>query len=293
MSSSRLFLFTALAMLFFAGNSVLCRLAFGHHSIDAGSFTTIRLFSGALTLAILTHIRQITTLRMFGKQYACYAISGNWLSAITLFIYAASFSFAYVGLSTGMGALLLFGAVQTTMILAGLWSGETLNRLQISGILIALAGLVTIMLPSLVVPATMLDVYLMLLAGVAWGVYSLLGRHVFDPTHETFGNFLRATPLAVLLMGMQWSHIHLSEWGILFAVLSGALTSGIGYTVWYAVLPKLTAIRAAAVQLSVPVIAALAGILFLHETMSLTMLLASVALLGGIVLIIGGKYVAK
>jgi drug/metabolite transporter (DMT)-like permease len=288
MASSRLFLLTSLAMLFFAGNSVLCRLAFWHDSIDAASFTAIRLLSGALTLVLLNYLRQPAAANVPGKLNAHHGMGGNWRSAIALFVYVASFSFAYVSLPTGTGALLLFGAVQATMILAGLWSGEKLSALQASGLLIAMAGLLMIMLPGLSAPSTV-GALLMLTAGIAWGIYSLLGRQLTDPTSETAGNFFRAAKLSVLLLLVRWAHIHLDGWGVGIAVLSGAIASGIGYAIWYAVLPGLTAIRAASVQLSVPVIAALGGMLFLHETITLRLLMASVVILGGIVLVMLNK----
>lgn len=283
MSSTRLILLTLFAMLSFAGNSVLCRLALRQTSIDAASFTAIRLLSGALMLSLLVHFRRRAAAA--GGQGGNHGIGGNWPSAFALFAYAGGFSFAYLSLPTGTGALLLFGAVQATMILAGLWSGERLAARQASGLLLALAGLVAIMLPGLSAPP-LGGALLMLSAGIAWGIYSLRGRGVADPAGATAGNFLRAAPLSVLLSAALLAQQQLDGWGILDAVLSGAIASGIGYAVWYAALRGLTATRAASVQLSVPVLAALAGVLFLHEPITLRLLLASVAILGGIALVV-------
>lgn len=279
MSSTRLILLTLFAMLSFAGNSVLCRLALRQTAIDAASFTTIRLLSGALMLALLVRFRRTTA------AAAPRGIGGNWPSACALFAYAGGFSFAYLSLPTGTGALLLFGAVQATMILAGLWSGERPGMRQVSGLALALAGLVAIMLPGLSAPP-LGGALLMLSAGIAWGVYSLRGRGVADPAAATAGNFLRAAPLSLLLSAALLAQQRLDGPGMLYAVLSGAIASGIGYAVWYAALRGLTATRAASVQLSVPVIAALAGVLFLHEPISLRLLLASAAILGGIALVV-------
>lgn len=280
MSSTRLILLTLFAMLSFAGNSVLCRLALRQTAIDAASFTAIRLLSGALMLALLVRFRDRAAVA--GGQRG---IGGNWPSACALFAYAGGFSFAYLSLPTGTGALLLFGAVQATMILAGLWSGERLGARQASGLALALAGLVAIMLPGLSAPP-LGGALLMLAAGIAWGIYSLRGRGVADPAGATAGNFLRAAPLSLLLSAALLAQQQLDRLGMLYAVLSGAMASGIGYAVWYAALRGLTATRAASVQLSVPLIAALAGVLFLHEPISLRLLLASAAILGGIALVV-------
>lgn len=191
-------------------------------------------------------------------------------------------------MSTGIGALLLFGAVQATMILTGLWRGERLNGQQTAGLVMALAGVVAILSPGLN-PPPMASALLMLTSGVAWGVYSLRGRRVADPTGDTAGNFLRATSMSVVLSAVFLAHQHLDGQGVLYAVLSGAITSGLGYAIWYAVLPKLTRTRAAAVQLSVPVLASLAGTLFVNEPITLGLMLTSAAVLGGIALVVYGK----
>lgn len=215
-------------------------------------------------------------------------VEGNWLSALALFVYAAGFSFAYVSLPAASGALILFGAVQATMIGHGIWMGERLQRWQLVGLMLAIGGLVGLLLPSLSTPPLFASM-LMLGAGVAWGIYSLRGKDAGDPTRVTAGNFLRAIPVSVALSLYMLNSMSLDDAGFWYAILSGALTSGLGYAVWYMVLPVLQATHAATVQLSVPVIAALGGIIFLGEAISLHLTLSSVAILGGIALVIMEK----
>ncbi len=274
MPPARLFAVTALAMLAFAGNSLLCRAALAHTGIDPASFTTLRLASGAITLWLVARLTR-------GAQTG----GGNWPSALALFGYAAGFSFAYVSLPTATGALLLFGAVQATMIGHGLWQGERLLRWQLVGLALALGGLVGLLLPGLSAPP-LGGSLLMLGAGVAWGVYSLRGRGAGDPTRVTAGNFLRAAPIALVLSLLAYRSAALDSAGVGYAVASGALASGIGYAIWYTALPALKATSAATVQLSVPVIAALGGVILLGESVTLRLLLASAAILGGIALVI-------
>ncbi|WP_291993980.1 DMT family transporter [Candidatus Accumulibacter sp. ACC003] len=277
MPSPRVMALTVLAMIAFAGNSLLCRAALQHTSIDAASFTTIRLIAGALMLVLVVRLRA-------GSRVG----GGNWLSALALFAYAAGFSFAYRSLPAGAGALLLFGAVQATMIGHGLLRGERLLRWQVVGLLLALAGLLGLLLPGLSAPP-LSGALLMLGAGVAWGVYSLRGKSGGDPTRVTAGNFLRAVPIAVALSAFSALTLNaasLDSAGVCYALASGALASGVGYAIWYTALPALPATNAATVQLSVPVIAALGGIAFLGEPLTLRLTLSSVAILGGIALVI-------
>jgi len=274
MSSTRILILTSLAMLAFAGNSLLCRMALKHTAIDPASFTTIRLLSGAVTLWLVVRVRG-----------GASAGRGNWLSALALFAYAAGFSFAYVSLPAATGALLLFGAVQATMIGHGIRAGERLGRMQLVGLLLAFAGLVGLLLPGLSAPPLVGSIY-MLGAGLAWGVYSLRGKAAGDPLRVTAGNFLRAAPITAALSVFMMNGAALDHAGIGYAVLSGALASGIGYAIWYTALPALKATQASIVQLSVPVIAALGGILFLGESLTLRLVLASAAILGGIALVI-------
>ncbi|MGD8619772.1 MAG: DMT family transporter [Gammaproteobacteria bacterium] len=274
MSYVRTVALTSWAMLAFASNSLLCRVALEHTGIDAATFTTIRLISGAIMLWLVVQIRGVTG---DGR--------GNGLSALALFAYAAGFSYAYVSLPAATGALLLFGAVQATMIGYGLWSGERLLKLQLAGLLLAISGLVGLLLPGISAPPLSGSV-LMLGAGVAWGVYSLRGKGKGDPVRVTAGNFLRAVPVAAVLSVLMLNGASLDAAGFWCAVSSGALASGLGYAIWYTALPALKATNAATVQLSVPVIAAFGGIIFLGEPVTLRLALASVAILGGIALVI-------
>ena len=279
----RLLLATVLAMFAFAGNSVLCRLALADPAgIDAASFTTIRLAAGASALALLVLLSP-------GRRHA--RLAGDWWSALALFAYAVSFSFAYRGLHAGAGALLLFGAVQVSMIGLGLWRGERLAAAQWGGLALAAIGLGGLLLPGLSAPPAA-SAALMLAAGVAWGVYSIRGRGAGDPLQVTAGNFLRACLFAAVLSLAALSRMHLDGAGVLYAVLSGALTSGVGYAIWYSALRGLSATVAATVQLSVPPIAAVAGIVWLGEPASLRLLIASAVILGGIALVILGRRVA-
>lgn len=275
--AQRTLVLTALAMVAFAANSVLCRLALREGAIDAASFTAVRLVSGAVALGLILLLRD--------RSVKAMAAQGNQGSALALFVYAAGFSLAYVELATGTGALLLFGAVQATMIGIGLYRGERLAPLQWLGLMLALAGLVALMLPGATAPP-LAAAALMLVAGGAWGVYSLRGKGAADATAVTAGNFLRALiwllPLALFAWPAQWPQ----GAGLVYAVLSGALASGAGYAIWYLALRGLVSSTAATVQLSVPVLAALAGVLWLDEAFTLRLLLASAAILGGIALVI-------
>jgi drug/metabolite transporter (DMT)-like permease len=274
MSRSRVFLLTVLAMIAFAGNSLLCRVALKQTQIDAATFTLIRIGSGALCLGIIVQIRK-GTLRN----------AGSWLSALALFGYAALFSFAYLRLTAGTGALLLFGAVQATMISWALKKGERLRAGQIVGLFLALGGLAALVFPGLTAPPLGAAV-LMLGAGISWGIYSLRGKGGGDPLRSTAGNFLRAVPLAVLLSLVALRSWNFDRAGIGYAVASGAVASGIGYAIWYTALPGLKASGAATVQLSVPVLAAAGGIALLGEPITLRFVIASIAVLGGIALVI-------
>lgn len=284
MSQGRIVILTALAMLAFAGNSLLCRLALQHTPIDPASFTVIRLLSGALMLWLMITLKRGAPDRSVAKLRG-----GNWFSALALFVYAAGFSFAYVSLPAATGALLLFGAVQATMIGHGLWTGERFSRLQLVGLVLAFGGLLSLLLPGLSAPP-LLGSALMLCAGLAWGIYSLRGKGAGDPTLVTAGNFLRAVPMALVLSLLMLNNRSIDALGLGYALASGALTSGLGYAIWYSALPGLKATQAATVQLSVPVLAALGGIVFLDEVFTPRLLLASVAILGGIALVILRKH---
>jgi drug/metabolite transporter (DMT)-like permease len=281
MSPARTALLTALALAAFAGNSLLCRAALRDTPIDAASFTALRIASGALVLWLIVRLRSTGPVR-----------AGSWPSALALFAYAAAFSFAYLSLTAATGALLLFGAVQATMIGAGLARGERLHGRQWLGLLLASAGLVGLLLPGLTAPP-LGGALLMIAAGAAWGVYSLRGRTIdaggADPIAVTSGNFVRAVPFAaaLLLAAIPWGAMsRIDVAGAGYALMSGAVTSGMGYAVWYTALKGLKATSAATVQLSVPVLTALAGVVLLAEPLTARIVLASAAVLGGIALVI-------
>lgn len=274
MSYLRTFGLTGLAMIAFAGNSLLCRQALAQTQIDAASFTSIRLLSGAVALALIVRLRN-----------GALDHAGSWPSALALFAYAAGFSFAYISLPAATGALLLFGAVQATMIGYGWWAGEHLGGRQWLGFALALGGLLGLLLPGLSAPPWQ-GAGLMLAAGVAWGIYSLRGAGGADPTRVTAGNFLRATVITTGLSLALWPAASWDGAGVLYAIASGALASGGGYAIWYTALRGLSATQAATVQLSVPVLAALGAVLFLGEAITLRLLLAASAILGGIALVL-------
>jgi drug/metabolite transporter (DMT)-like permease len=270
----RIVMLTLLAMVAFASNSLLCRLALRQTTIDAASFTFIRLWSGAIALWLIVITRKTARSNV-----------GSWTSGLALFAYAAAFSFAYISLSAGTGALLLFGMVQATMIFWGLWKGERLSARQWFGLAIALGGLIALVFPGLSAPP-IAGALLMTAAGIAWGIYSLRGKGAGDPTGVTAGNFWHSVVFAAVLSMALLRSTNLDLGGIRYAIASGALASGIGYVIWYSVLPELKATTAATVQLSVPVLAAVGGILFLGESITLRLLFASLLILGGIGLVI-------
>ncbi|MFI4967281.1 MAG: DMT family transporter [Gammaproteobacteria bacterium] len=276
-SAWRVSALTAVALMAFAGNSLLCRLALRGGHADPAAFTLIRLASAAAALWLVLHVSRRDT-----------RVSGDWRSATALFVYAIAFSFAYMGLSAGTGALLLFGAVQASMLLVGLMKGERPGAVQGLGLVLAVAGLVYLVLPGVEAPAP-LAAASMLVAGVAWGLYSLRGRRAGDPTTATAGNFLRATALAIVATLLSVSRLEVDPIGWALALTSGVVTSGLGYVIWYTALKGLTATRAAVVQLSVPVIAALGGVLLLDEAFTLRLGLATCVILGGVALAIVGR----
>lgn len=277
MSPLRLFTLTALAVIAFAANAVLCRLAFTRTGIDPASFTAIRLASGTLALWLVIRRRGVRL-----------RAGGSWPSALALFAFAVAHTFGYVTVPAGAGTLLFCGAVQASMIFAALWAGERLGMRTSGGLALALGGLVMLVLPGLSAPPPGGSA-LMLAAGVAWGVYSLLGRGTADPAAATAGNFLRATWLALALglASLPWAR--LDGAGVAYAVFTGIVFTGLGYAIWYAALPALSATRAATVQLSVPVIAALGAVALLDEPITLRLIVASAAVLGGSAMVILGK----
>ncbi len=271
---------TGLALIAFAANSVLCRLALGNEAIDASSFTVIRLLSGTIVLLIIIG----TTRNITGSS-----TKGSWTASFMLFIYATTFSYAYISLDTGTGALILFGSVQITMILLSLISGTRLHFSEWGGVTIAFTGFVYLILPGVTTPS-IIGFLLMTVAGIAWGIYTLKGRGSKSPLMDTAYNFLRTTPLVILLAITTINNISYSSEGILLALLSGGITSGIGYTIWYIALGGLSSTQAAVLQLSVPVIAALGGVIFVSEAITSRLTISATMVLGGILMVVLGRY---
>jgi drug/metabolite transporter (DMT)-like permease len=271
-------LLTFLAMLAFAANSLLCRLALGQGLIDAASFASLRIFSGAVVLSLI----MFPSWRSRGRSPA------DWRAVVTLFLYMVFFSYAYLLLSAGTGALILFGAVQLTMFIVAMKAGEHFTSLSWAGLALSVSGLVYLVLPGVTAP-DLKGVILMTVAGIAWGIYSLLGRNTAQPLEATANNFIFSLPLALIVSLVFVAEYHVSARGVMLATASGAIASGLGYVIWYAALKGLTATRAATVQLSVPVIAAFGGAVFLAEQVTLRLLLASVAILGGIAIVLAQR----
>jgi drug/metabolite transporter (DMT)-like permease len=271
-------LLTIVAMLAFAANSLLCRLALGQQLIDAASFTAVRVISGAVTLGLI----MLPRWRVEGRAKV------DWRSTAMLFIYMAFFSFAYLSLGAGTGALILFGAVQLTMFIAALRAGEHFPLLSWVGLVLAVFGLVYLVSPGLTAPDPV-GAMLMAVAGIAWGFYSLLGRNVSNALEATANNFIYSVPLVIIVSLLFVNELQGSASGVFLAVASGAITSGLGYVIWYSALRGLTATRAATVQLSVPVIAAFGGVLLLSEPITPRLAVASVATLGGIWIVLAQR----
>jgi drug/metabolite transporter (DMT)-like permease len=272
-------LLTTLAMIAFASNSLLNRFALGRDAIDAASYTTVRLISGAVMLFIIASLQ---------RKANSQILHGSWNSAAFLFLYAITFSFAYLSLSTGSGALILFGSVQITMIVVALRSGERPSSLEWIGLIIALGGLIYLVFPGLTAPSPFGSA-LMTVAGISWGFYTLRGRGSQNPLEDTAGNFVYSVPMVSAVLLFSLKNTSITPIGILYASLSGALASGVGYAIWYAALRGLTTTRAATVQLSVPIIAAFSGVVFLAESVSVRLLIAGILILGGIAMALAGR----
>ncbi|MEE8388706.1 MAG: DMT family transporter [Acidiferrobacterales bacterium] len=272
--------FTGLALIAFAANSVLCRLALGRETIDASSFTIIRLLSGAVVLLAIINIS--------GSKTGSSA-KGSWPASLMLFLYAITFSFAYITLDTGTGALILFGSVQITMILLSVISGNRLHITEWVGITIAFTGFVYLILPGVTTPSA-IGFLLMTTAGIAWGIYTLKGRDSKSPLMDTAYNFLRTVPFVIILVIVTIKNANYSIEGILLAALSGGIASGIGYTIWYLALGGLSVTQAAVLQLLVPVIAALGGVVFVSEAVTVRLTVSSTMILGGILMVVLGRY---
>ena len=280
LGKTRLVFLIALALVAFAGNSVLCRLALGSGSIDPITFTSVRLIGGALFLGVIFFVTR--------NQEGSQRPEGSWRSGIVLFVYALAFSLAYLSLSSGTGALILFGAVQVTMLRMALRSGERMQGRQWIGFAVAIAGIVYLVSPGVSAP-DFRGALLMILSGAAWGLYSVAGKSVTAPIAMTTGNFMRAAVIAVPTSLIGISTMEFQLHGLILALISGVLTSGLGYVIWYKVLPMLSTTQAAVLQLLVPLLAAFGGVLFIAEAFTLRLTLASLLILGGVVFSLLGK----
>jgi drug/metabolite transporter (DMT)-like permease len=276
----RAIVYTSITMLAFAGNSILCRMALKDGAIDPASFTSIRLLSGAIALLLIVRLT---------SQDASIREHGGWISALVLFFYAICFSYAYISLSAGAGALILFGFVQGTMIAMALWYGDRPSVSEWLGWLLAFGGLVWLLLPGIEAPPA-LGAALMALAGIGWGVYSIRGRDETNALVSTCSNFVYSIAFVIVLTAIMYSSADMTNRGIVLAIISGALTSGVGYVIWYAALNYLSAMQAALVQLSVPAIAAAGGVILLAEPVSLRLLTSGALILGGISLALTQKF---
>ncbi len=282
MTSVKTVLLILITMIAFAANSILCRLALRETSIDAITFTTVRIVSGAIVLWFLAG----------GKTAYSNLKNSSWLSGTALLVYAVAFSVSYLTVSAGTGALLLFTAVQATMIVNGIRSGEKLGSIKLLGMTLAAIGFVILIAPGVSAPPVV-GAILMIIAGIAWGIYSIRGKAATKPIDMTMVNFIRAAAIIipVYLLSFQWTQFDMR--GLIYAGLSGAIASGIGYSVWYYVLPHIRSTTAATVQLSVPILVAIGGILFLSEFPSIRLFLCSVLVLGGIALVLNEEKIGK
>lgn len=275
----KIFILTGLALIAFAANSVLCRLALGDKTIDAASFTNIRLFSGAVVLLLI--------LKLYNSQ-SQNSSKGNWLSSFMLFLYAVTFSFAYISLDTGTGALIMFGSVQITIILLSIISGNRLNIYEWLGVTIAFLGFVYLILPGVSSPS-LIGFSLMTIAGIAWGIYTLKGKESKNPLRDTTFNFIRTIPFIIILLIFTFQYSSYSTKGVVLAIISGGITSGIGYTIWYMAMEGLSKIQTAVIQLLVPIIAAFGGVIFVDEKITFRLSVASILVLGGILVVVLGR----
>ncbi len=269
-------IFTLLALVAFAANSVLCRNALATEAIDPGTFTIIRLSSGALVLILLWFAR--------GHRKSSPA-RGSWRGASALFVYAISFSYAYISLDTGTGALILFAAVQFTIMGVNLWQGAQYSPLEFMGIGLAFLGFILLVVPELNTPSIS-GFILMTLAGIAWGAYTLYGQHSRDALADTACNFLRTLPMVLVLLALIYPQANATLSGVALAISSGALASGIGYALWYAALPRLALILAALLQLAVPILASIGGVIVSAESITRDLIISSALVLGGLALVI-------
>ena len=281
------FVLTTLALLAFAANSVFCRLALGDNQIDAGSFTVIRLFSGCIFLAIFLAVKHFfIDIKKVSKQGVVNKKStGSWINAIWLFVYALAFSYAYIQLDTATGALVLFATVQVTMLVTRLFKGHLLSRAELLGLMLAVAGFIYLLAPQMSSPS-LIAFILMCMSGISWAFYTLAGKKSTDPSADTIFNFFRTLPFLLIFALINIETTQLTIEGVLYAVLSGVFASALGYLLWYQALTSLRHNVAAVVQLLVPVLAAIAGFIFLDESVSLVFVISSMMILSGILLVI-------
>ena len=275
--------YTLTALIAFAGNSILCRLALGDKHIDASSFTIIRLISGIATLFL---ILAITNRKENSRS------KGSWLTALYLFMYAAMFSFAYVTLETGVGALILFASVQISMIGITLYRGTKLLTIEWTGIIAALLGFGYLLLPGSTAPPVS-GFILMVIAGISWALYTLAGQQSINPLADTSFNFLKTLPFVAILSLVMFNQSQLNSQGVILAIISGAITSGLGYAIWYSAVKGLSGVQAAVVQLLVPILATFGGVLFAQETITERLIVSTLLILGGILLVIIGKHLSS
>ncbi len=286
LNKGQIILFTAFALLAFAANSVLNRLALGANTIDASSYIAIRLVSGAITLTLINGFNK----RTFNSLETAFVKPNltRFLPAFYLFLYGITFSFAYRSLNSGTGAFILFGTVQTTMLTTALMKGERPHLAEWMGLIVAISGLIYLVFPGLSAPDPF-GAFLMAIAGISWAFYTLKGRGVSDPIEATTLNFIRSVPMVLIVFLFTFSHAHFSTEGVLYALISGSLTSGVGYAIWYAALRGLTTTQAALLQLFVPIIAAFGGVIFLSESLTTRLISAGLLIIGGVVLALFGK----
>ncbi len=285
----RIVMLTSFAMLAFAGNSVLSRLALASGSIDAASFSSIRLLSGIAILALLLPL--VAKVKSGEKGHFQQMFRGSYKAAVYLFLYVIGFSYAYLTLDTGVGALILFGSVQLTMILISLFGGTRFRQLEWLGLLMAVVGFVYLVWPSLTEPS-LVGFILMTLAGIAWGLYTLKGRGAEQPVRDTAYNFIKTLPMVAVLMALTLTEARFDIQGVMLAVASGALASGLGYAIWYMALTGLQNVQAAVVQLTVPVIAAMGGVIFAGEIIDERLIIASLLVLGGVLCVFLSRHQA-
>jgi len=278
---------TLTALIAFAANSVLCRLALDIYHMDAGVFTVIRLLSGAVVLLIILYIKHSRDMHSIH-----FELTRNWLAATMLFIYATAFSFAYITLDTGVGALILFGSVQITIIVYSIYTGNRMNMAEWVGLALAFTGFVYLIYPDLSSPSS-IGFLLMSIAGIAWGLYTIQGKKSKKPLLDTTLNFIKTLPFIAALALLTLPQAQFNLLGVLLALLSGGIASGIGYAVWYMALSGLSHSQTAVVQLAVPVIATIGGVIFVSEEMTLRLIISTVMVLGGILIIISRQHFTK